>query len=404
MLKGKRENIKGIGHKKIVIISSVLPATNYSAYLIGALQKMPDSIDVMVYTGREKANLKVSLKNVQLVWNKNIFYPFQILMQALKDKPGVLHIQHEINMFGGPATAIIFPILPVLLKLFRFKVIVTVHAVVARKDISKEFLKTFFKSGKEVPAFLIKNFFSILYKTTSFFADKIFVHADILKHILISDYKIREDKIIVIHHGVPDKIEVDKNFYPVCDWGRLIADNEFILYYGYFHRRKGIDIIIQSFKKVLKDFPGLKMVMAGGTLQEDCSQQLKKLVLKLNMEENIIFTGFIEEIYLSWLMSNCKFILLPAQYSISASGPLAQTIAYRKPVIVSNVGVFKEEIANCIDGLVADNSIEDWARQIELLIRDNRIYEKISHNLEEKYNKRKWSKIAETTNSIYQKL
>ena len=405
MLKEKKKNIRGIESRKIVIVSSVLPATNYSSYLIDALQeKMPDGMDVTVYTSREKTNLKVSLKNIKLVWNKNIFYPFQILIQALKDKPGVLHIQHEINMFGGPVTAIVFPILLVLLKLFRFKIIVTIHAVVARKDVSKEFLETFFGSGREILVFFVRVFFYILYKSTGIFADKILVHANVLKYILVNDYKIRKDKIIVICHGVPEKIEFNKNFSPACNWARLISDKPFILYYGYFHKRKGIEIIIQSFKKVLKDFSGLKLVMAGGTLQENYRQQVEMLVQKLNIEKNVIFTGFIEEIYLSWLMVNCRFILLPAQYSISASGPLAQAIAYHKPVIVSNIGVFKEEITNCIDGLVADNSIEDWAEKIELLIRDEKICEKISRNLEEKHNKRKWSRIAEITSSVYQKL
>ena len=404
MLKGKKENIRGIGHKKIVIISSVLPATNYSAYLSDALQKMPDSIDVMVYTSREKANLKVSLKNIKLVWNKNILYPFQILKQALKDKPGILHIQHEINMFGGLSTAIIFPILPVLLKLFRFKVIVTVHAVVAYKDINKNFLETFLEPGKEILIPFIKLFFSLLYKTIGFFANKIIVHADVLKYILINDYKIREDKIIVVHLGVPEKIEFDKNYNPVCCWTGLISDKPFIIYYGYFHRRKGIEIIIQSFERIIKKFPELNLVIAGGTLQKDYEQKLKILIRELHIEKNVIFTGFVEEMDLGWLLSNCKFVLFPAIYSISASGPLAQIVAYYKPVIVSNVGVFKEEVTNYVNGLVASNSIECWTEQIELLIRDKKIYEKISYNLRGKHMERKWPRIAEITNSIYQKL
>ncbi len=387
------------------MVSSILPATNYSAYLISALQKqMSDSMDVAVYTNREKANLKVSLKNIKLVWNKNILYPLQILRQSLKDKPGILHIQHEINMFGGTATAIVFPLLPFLLKLFKFKVIVTIHAVVARRDIGKDFLETFFRSGRGSLVFFIRLFFLILYKTTGFFADKILVHADVLKNILICDYGISRDKVMVIRHGVPEKIELDRNFSPDCSWFEFIYNKPFILYYGYFHKRKGIEIIVQSFKKVLKGFPELKLVMAGGTLQKDYRQRLETMVRNLNMEKNVVFTGFIEEVYLSWLMDKCKFILLPAQYSISASGPLAQAIAYHKPVIVSSIGVFKEEITDCIDGLAADNSIKDWTEQMELLIRDKKIYEKISYNLEKKHNKRKWSRIAEITGSIYRKL
>lgn len=405
MFKKVKKNIRGKKTKKIAIASSVLPATNYSAYLIDALQKkMLNGIDVIVYTSKGEDNLKVSIKNIKLIWNKNIFYPYQILRQVLKDKPDILHIQHEINMFGGIATAIVFPILPVLLKLVKVKIIITVHAVVACKDINKDFLETFLGPRKEILILFIKLFFSLLYKTIGFFANKIFVHADVLKYILIDDYKIKEDKIIVVHLGIPEKIEFDKNYNPVCCWSRLISDKPFILYYGYFHRRKGIEIIIQSFERIIKKFPELNLVIAGGTLQKDYEQKLKILIQKLHIEKNVIFTGFVEEMDLGWLLSSCKFVLLPAIYSISASGPLAQAIAYHKPVIVSDIGVFKEEITDCVDGLKADNSIEDWARKIELLIRDKKIYEKISYNLEKKHNKRKWSRIAEVTGSVYRKL
>jgi glycosyltransferase involved in cell wall biosynthesis len=405
LFKEATKNIRKSKSKKIAIVSSVMPATNYSTYLIDALQKKTlDGIDVIVYTGKEEANLKVSIKNIKLIWNKNIIFPFQILRQVLKDKPDILHIQHEINMFGGTATAIVFPILPILLKLVGVKVVITIHAVVARKDINKDFLETFFGSGREILILFTKLFFSLLYRAIGFSADKIFVHADILKYILINDYKIKKDKIIVICHGVPDKIEFDKNYRPICSWIKLISDKPFILYYGYFHKRKGIEIIIKSFEIVLKKFPELNLVIAGGTLQKDYEQKIKILIRKLNIGKNVIFTGFVEEMDLGWLLSSCKLILLPAIYSISASGPLAQVIAYHKPVIVSDVGVFKEEITNYIDGLVTNNSIECWAEQIELLIRDKKLYENISYNLQKKHIERKWSRIAEITNSIYQKL
>ena len=405
MAKQENKNETGIKSKKIAIASSILPATNYSAYLIDALQEnISDSTKVMVYTNRDKANLKVSLKNIKLVWNKNIFYPFQILKQVLKDKPGVLHIQHEINMFGGLATAIVFPILPILLKLFRVKVIITFHAVVARKDINQVFMETFFGSGGKVLVFFVRLFFSLLFRVAGLFADKIFVHAKGLKNILVDDYNIRKDDIIVIYHGVPNKIEFDKTYAPAYNWARLISDKPFILYYGYFHKRKGIENIIESFKQVLKKFPELNLVIAGGTLQKDYKQDLIGLVQKLKIGKNVIFTGFVEEIELSWLLTNCRFVLLPALFSISASGPLAQVIAYNKPAIVSNIGVFKEEITDSVDGLVADNSIECWMKQIVLLIGDKKLYKNIICNLQKKYIERKWSKIAEVTNSVYQGL
>jgi len=66
------------------MVSSILPATNYTAYLIEALQKrFNQKIETFVYTSLEKENKKTDLKNVELVWSKNLAYPFQIYKQVL---------------------------------------------------------------------------------------------------------------------------------------------------------------------------------------------------------------------------------------------------------------------------------------------------------------------------------
>ena len=135
--------------KKLAMVSSILPATNYTAYLIEALQKrFSQKIETFVYTGLEKENKKTNLKNIKLVWSKNLAYPFQVLKQVLKDKPQIVHIQHEINMFGDWPTAIIFPLLPFLLKMTRVKVVITIHAVVSQKQIDIKFIETFWRSEK----------------------------------------------------------------------------------------------------------------------------------------------------------------------------------------------------------------------------------------------------------------
>ena len=132
------------------MVSSILPATNYTAYLIEALQKkFIRQADILVYTNLDQENLKTSLKNVKLVWDKTPAYPFQILKQILKDNPQIVHIQHEINMFGYWPTAIVFFLLPLFLKIIGKKVLITVHAVVTQDQIDIKFLETFWRSQKE---------------------------------------------------------------------------------------------------------------------------------------------------------------------------------------------------------------------------------------------------------------
>ena len=129
-------------------------------------------METFVYTGLEKENKKANLKNIKLVWSKSLAYPFQVLKQVLKDKPQIVHIQHEINMFGDWPTALIFPLLPFLLKMTRVKVVVTIHAIVSQKQIDIKFLETFWRSEKKFFVPLMKIFFYLLFKIIKSFLEK----------------------------------------------------------------------------------------------------------------------------------------------------------------------------------------------------------------------------------------
>ena len=99
-------------------------------------------------------------------------YIFEILRQLRKDRPDIVHLQHEINMYGGVMTALLFPWLLLLLKIHRYKVVVTIHAAVNRDLIDKKFIYLFHKNPHFVRPFLLKSFFSYIFKTISFFFEQ----------------------------------------------------------------------------------------------------------------------------------------------------------------------------------------------------------------------------------------
>jgi len=390
---------------KIAMISSILPATNYTAYLIEALQKkFSQKMETFVYTGLEKENKKANLKNIKLVWSKDLAYPFQVLKQVLKDKPQIVHIQHEINMFGDWPTALIFPLLPFLLKMTRVKVVVTIHAIVSQKQIDIKFLETFWRSEKKFFVPLMKIFFYLLFKIIGWFSDKIIVHSQGLKNILVKDYGLNGKKITVILEGIPDEIKLIKKEKVTKQIVEQIQDRQFMLYYGYLHKRKKVGLLFEALQLINKKHPQILLVIAGGTLQKDYEEELKKMVLRLNLAKKVVFLGFVEENDLNWLINQSLFVLLPASYSIAASGPLAQIIAHHKPFIASRMGVFEEEIKDGVEGLLADNSVAEWALKSNQLIEDKELVKRMTFNLKKKHQQRTWSIIAKQTYNLYQTL
>ncbi len=377
----------------IVMISSLLPETNYTANLVRGLQELRE--DIYVYTDKNKKNLKVC-KNVKLVYDKNLKYIFQIFWQALKDRPNLIHIQHEINMYGGLLTALLFPLLVLLLRLLKVKVIVTVHGVPPLKIIDSDFLSTFSFPPNKFLSFIVKSVFRLIFSSINLFSNKIIVHSEILKKTMVKDYFGRYNKIVVIRHGLyenlPNKIHKINSW-----WLKKLKNKKYVLYFGYVVKRKGLELLINIWKKNKLSLP---LVIAGGTLKgyEDYLDYLKSISPK-----NIIFTSFINFDEINYLFSNAYFVVLPAKYSISASGPLSLALSYKKCVVVPSIGVFKEEITNFRTGVLYKDA-EDLSDKINLLLKDQSLIKSIEKNLEDKISKQSWSAVAKQTLKLYKKL
>jgi len=98
------------------------------------------------------------------------------------------------------------------------------------------------------------------------------------------------------------------------------------------------------------------------------------------------------------------FVLQPATYSIAASGPLAQVIAFEKPVLGNQIGVFAQEIQDNVNGLLALScNSADMASKMELLINDDVLRAKISQGIGRLHTERSWGNIAGITGDLYNK-
>ena len=390
---------------RVALVSQILPATNYSRYLANALS------DCLVYTDKREENLQTELKErVRLTFTKDLLrYPFEILKQAKRDNVKIVHLQHEFNMFGtAPLNAIEFLILPPLLRVRGLKVVTTIHAIVKPNQVDTRFLETFGWPTKAYWVFPIRTFLRFLYFFTCLFSNKVIVHSSTLKEILVKNYYCKNSKIAVTPHGIPRIVERDFNLRanPAKPESREVKiERPFILYFGYFHRRKGLEDLVNAFSKVSQTNNKVELVLAGGCLQKDFENRIIDLVKKHGLEEKVVFTGFVEEEQLRWLLSNCELVALPLTYSISASGPLAQAIAHYKPIITTDLGVSSKEIKHHITGLlVPPQNPTKLANAILELLNNKDLQKSIANNLKIMQKERDWSSIAKQTKSVYRSI
>lgn len=141
-------------------------------------------------------------------------------------------------------------------------------------------------------------------KLASKLPSKIIAISDDTKYKLINQLKVNSSKIVVIPNGIDikaiEKIPASKEKSDVIFAGRLLT-------------HKNVDTLIESIsylKKTDSNYKNIKCIIVGGGPELN---NLKKLTKKLNLQNNILFKGFIEkhEDVLS-LMKSSKVFVLPS--------------------------------------------------------------------------------------------
>lgn len=389
---------------KIAMVTTLMPETHYSRYLIMELDKLVQDKDSFIIYANKEDGIS-GLDNLVIIqnWSQSFFYLFQILFATLNDHIDIIHLQHEINMYGGSLQAILFPLLLLFLKIARKKVIITIHAVVPKNNIDHDFLNTFSLPNINFLIYLILIIFTYIYSFACLFSNVVIVHSEYIKSTLISNYGVNKKKIIVIPHGIPDK-PLLRNIQINEPWFKDLDNKKIILNFGYVVKRKGLEYLINAFEKIIKICNEYILIIAGGTLegQEEYFNELKNIVQHKNLSSKIIFTSFISESIINKLFSISEFIVLPCIYSISSSGPLSQAICYHKPVIATNLGTFSEDIIDGENGfLCLVKNVESLSNNMLKLINNPQMVRTMSENMKILSKVRSWNTVASQTYKLY---
>lgn len=376
---------------KVVFVSGLLPSGHYSQYITSGLVKQKD-IKLLVYTDKSSKNLTVKgCGKIVPVWSKSPKFIIEILNRLFKDRPDIIHFQHEINMYGGIFTALLFPILVCITRLLGFKVVTTIHAAVFKNQIDDEFIHIFNQNPKIVRPTMLYLFFYYVYKSLSLFSDQIIVHTELTKKILISDYSVDANKVNVIPAAIPQKTNYKAK------------KEKYFFYFGYMARRKGLGYALEGFKKYIKKNPKspYKFILAGGAIkgQEDSLAEIIKMIKESKMEDRIIYKGFIEEKEQDSLYQKAAAVVIPAILSMGSSGPLYHANSYGKCVIASNIGHFKEDIVHNVTGVLVDNL--DWDKAFKNVIDNPTSVRRIEKSVISKVKARSPFKTAQNYLKIY---
>ena len=181
-----------------------------------------------------------------------------------------------------------------------------------------------------------------------------------------------------------------------------VKNEEFILYVGRLEKGKGVLTLIQSFAKVLEEFPNEKLVLVGeGTMQKNIADFIKKNTL----ENNISLVGKKLKSELEYYYSNSKFVILPSEILEGYGNVVLEAHAYGKAVIISDFVGVKDEVLEYNSGLVFPhgNTLE-LTNQIKKLLTDDILKNEFAKNGKKFISERSMDSHFKELVKIYNKL
>ncbi|MBU1319369.1 MAG: glycosyltransferase family 4 protein [candidate division Zixibacteria bacterium] len=260
----------GVG--SVAVIGNYLPRqcgiATFTTDLVEALSAEAPDINCWAVAMNDKPEGYAYPGKVRFVINQNRLADYGVASEFLNiGQTGIVCVQHEYGIFGGPAGSHLLKLLGEL----RMPIVTTLHTVL--KDPLPEYREVMNKLAE--------------------LSDKLIVMSQKACDFLRDVYAVPEAKIAFIHHGIPDMPFIDPNFYK-DKFG--VEGKKVLLTFGLLSPNKGVEYVLQALPAVIKEHPDITYIILGATHPhiikehgEEYRISLQQLVRKLNISDHVIF-------------------------------------------------------------------------------------------------------------------
>lgn len=222
-------------------------------------------------------------------------------------------------------------------------------------------------------------------------AGKIIVHGEYLRQQLKLNHPDLVASVHVVPHGV-------LSIYKQWDNESVMEEEKTILFFGRLAKYKGLDILLEAHRLLLKNMPKAKLIIAGkgellpiDTIEDDQRQSLE------------IHHRFIPNKEVSRFFRRAMVVVLPYTEA-SQSGVVPIAYSFGKPVVVTAVGSIPEVVKDGISGFVVPpNDSVSLAEALFNILRDDESRQTMAMNAQGiAKTELSWITIAKRTINVYE--
>jgi glycosyltransferase involved in cell wall biosynthesis len=137
----------------------------------------------------------------------------------------------------------------------------------------------------------------------------------------------------------------------------------------------GAKLLIKALRTIKDDYPNIKLIFTkeGGYVGE-----LKSLSQKMNVENNVIFTGNLENPNIP--LEICTLYTHITYIEGGVSLAILEAMAMGKPIIATSVGGIPEAVEDGVNGLLVEPDVKLISQKISYLLENKKVAQKLGEN------------------------
>lgn len=292
----------------------------------------------------------------------NVSMVHEVIKKINEFKPDIVHIQK-----GHPWFNFALPLLR------RYCLITTIHDVILLD-----------RPSQKIPSFT--------YKPPIKYATQLIVHGQRLKETTVKEFNRPRDDIHVLPRGV-------NSIYTRYIDGPVNQEPHTILYFGRIWEYKGIRYLIEAEPFITETIPDAKIIIAG---QGEDFRKYREMMV--HPERFVVFDKFIPHKMVAELFQRAGLVVLP-YIDGSQSGVIPQAYAFKKPVVITDVGSLPENVDQGVTGyIVPPRDTKRLAEAIIDLLTNDEKRKRMGENAFRKTQEElSWMNIAPRTIEVYKK-
>jgi len=238
-------------------------------------------------------------------------------------------------------------------------------------------------------------------------AGKIICVSEPARRHLIQTWQIEEEKVVVVANGVDNALF--KPGYDVLPVRKgLGLENEPVIgFVGGFQPWHGIDLLIESFAIVLKEFPKATLLLIGDGRARPL---VDRKIAELGVESRVIITGLVPKDRVAVLLATADVAVLPyptlPKELWFSPLKLYEYMAAGKAIVASRAGQIAEVIKHGYNGLLVEpGDVPELSTAIMWLLRNQEERDRLGRNARSQAVERhSWDQYIQRLEEIYRSV